>query len=606
VGEWYRFADGDGDGDLDVFAEAPLSLIRYYRNDGTPAAASFTLAADTLKDVAEQPIFADRQNIPALADLHCTGRLGLFLGTLAGRLVYYAHAGLDGRGVPRFRREDDFYQGIEIVGDFGKRSPAGASRHGANAITFTDLDRDGDLDLFWGDFFSPSLYVIENTGTCAEPQLERIADVFPPTEPLMTSGYNVATFGDLDADGDQDLLVGVLGGAFSSTQNAADNLYFFENEGAEGFALRTQRYVSSIDVGEESIPAAADLDADGTLDLVLGNKIDPADPRSAALYRFTNEGSSTAPVLRLTDVAYLDLDPEIRYSYAPAFADVDADGDLDLFVGLWTGAVAFFRNEGTSEAPVFTRVDEAYVQIDGSQAAPAFADIDADGDLDLFVGEAFGTLNFFRNEGRAAAPAFSLVSEVYQDLRPGNRSVPAFWDAEADGDLDLFVGTQAQGLVFYRNEGTPQEAAYVQDAAALPEVPAFAAPAFVDLDGDGDADLLLGGEGGGLVYLENEQRGTSIELPTDQRAGVLQEVHVYPNPSRGRTTFAFTLRRPARVRLAVYDLLGRRVAVVFDAARPGGRGTVTLDAGRLHSGVYVYRFRIDGVPAAAGRLLMVR
>ena len=69
VGEWYRFVDFDGDGDLDLLAEEPFSYIRYYRNDGGPAEPRFVVAADTLKDVTGEPIFADRQSIPNASDL---------------------------------------------------------------------------------------------------------------------------------------------------------------------------------------------------------------------------------------------------------------------------------------------------------------------------------------------------------------------------------------------------------------------------------------------------------------------------------------------------------------------------------------------------------
>lgn len=60
IGEWYRFADMDQDGDIDLLAEQPYSYIRYYRNEGSPQQAKFTLAVDTLKDVNGEPIFKDR------------------------------------------------------------------------------------------------------------------------------------------------------------------------------------------------------------------------------------------------------------------------------------------------------------------------------------------------------------------------------------------------------------------------------------------------------------------------------------------------------------------------------------------------------------------
>jgi hypothetical protein len=74
VGEWYRFADIDGDSLVDLFTESPLSYVRYYRNVGTRTVARFVVTADTLRDVAGQAIYADRQNIAQFADIDCNGK----------------------------------------------------------------------------------------------------------------------------------------------------------------------------------------------------------------------------------------------------------------------------------------------------------------------------------------------------------------------------------------------------------------------------------------------------------------------------------------------------------------------------------------------------
>ncbi|MFS8606999.1 MAG: MerR family transcriptional regulator, partial [Gammaproteobacteria bacterium] len=117
--------------------------------------------------------------------------------------------------VPRFRHVTDRFEDIEIIGQIG-------SLHGANSMFFADVDGDGDLDFFWGDFFEPGVLFIRNTGSCAGPDLRaepvplRTAD----GELLSTSGYNVTYLADIDADGDLDLFVGVLGGAFNPNLTA--------------------------------------------------------------------------------------------------------------------------------------------------------------------------------------------------------------------------------------------------------------------------------------------------------------------------------------------------------------------------------------------------
>ena len=67
------------------------------------------------------------------------------------------------------------------------------------------------MDLFWGDFFSNSLYYIENQGTPTSPDMLRVSDVYPMNpDSVNTSGFNMPRFSDIDADGDFDLFVSVL------------------------------------------------------------------------------------------------------------------------------------------------------------------------------------------------------------------------------------------------------------------------------------------------------------------------------------------------------------------------------------------------------------
>jgi len=499
VGEWYRFADVDGDGDLDLLAEQPFSYIKYYRNQGPRGASALVLAADTLRDTEGRPIFSDRQNIPQLGDLDCNGRADLLIGRLDGTVSRYEADSAAGDAVPAFRLVAHEFEGIRIIGQQGGPMPPGAmpgpSMHGANTMALADHDGDGDLDLFWGDFFEPGLLLIPNTGSCGAPSFRDAPVPFPRGRPLLTSGYNAPTFGDVDGDGRLDLVMGVLGGAYNPLRTSSDNLYYLSQGASGDWAERSRRLLPVVDVGSESVPALADLDGDGDLDLLLANKLDPADLTTSRVYSFENVGTKTRASFRMRG----RLPFEGRYHFAPAFGDLDADGRPDLIMGQWGARLAWYWGG----AGGFELVDSAVVTITrGSNTVPTLGDLDGDGDLDLLIGESSGWLNYYRNDGTPARPAFALVSDEFEGIKPGRRSAPHLVDLDGDGDLDLLVGSESDGLALYRNGGTRAVGRFQRDSTFALAVPVLAAPAAGDLDGDGDADLLVGGAGGGVVYFE--------------------------------------------------------------------------------------------------------
>ena len=496
IGEWFRFVDLDGDGRWDLMAEERFSHIRVFHNTGPRDVPRFELIPDTLRDVEGTPIFADRQNIPSVTDIDCDGTLDLFLGRVDGTLTRYEEVDRETEhGLPRFRQVTDRFEGIEIFGRVGDPPP---TLHGANSMAWHDLDGDGVQDLFWGDFFEPSLLYIENTGSCPNFSLRSPLRLIP-TEgpPIATSGFNAPTFADLNGDGRKDLFIGVLGGAYNPSADAATNFHHYERTEDRSFRLVTRRFLTGIDVGSESHVAFADLNGNGLLDMVVGSKMDPRDQATGRLFHYRNNGAPDAPAFQLADTLTL----ADSYHYAPAFADLWDDGRPALALGTWNDGVHFYRHTGEGEAFSFEAEPELTVELTrGSHTVPALADLNGNGLLDLLVGKSNGQLSHYRNVGTAEAPNFELVTDTFQDIDVGRRSAPTFVDLDGNGHLDLVVGSEDGELFLFRNRDSAQEPHWDRDEALQLRLHRNSTPTFAEIFGDDVAHLFAGGVSGGVQF----------------------------------------------------------------------------------------------------------
>ena len=513
VGEWFRFVDIDNDGKPELFSELLTGYIRVWKNDGT----KFVALGDTVRDVDGRALVADRQNILNAADIDCNGRLDLFIGRVQGVVDRYEQDGKSPDGSPRFRLLEEAWQGIEVLGpeatggsliriDTVPHGPAAEEStrlHGANTLTFADVDKKGTLDLFWGDFFEEGLLRFENRGSCAQPDLRAKPSRFPHDKPLKTSGYNASTFADVDGDGNVDLVVGVIGGAFGPSRNSIDNLFLVNQSPKGTWTVATKRLISMIDVGSDAVPALADLNGDGKLDIIIGGKTSQADPTTGTVSWMENVGSATNPSFR--DRGLLPV--RGQFSYAPAVADLDGDGRVDLVVGNWTDRVQWYRNTGTATAPSWTLADTALVTITrGTNTTPTLGDLDGDGLIDLVIGEASGVLNVYKNVGTRASPKFELVSDHFQDIKVGRRSVPSLADMDGDGKPDLLIGNADGAVELWRNVGGGGSIRFERDASFVLKSDGNAAPTAGDIHKNGKRDLFVGTAAGGIRWFENTAR----------------------------------------------------------------------------------------------------
>jgi FG-GAP-like repeat len=207
-----------------------------------------------------------------------------------------------------------------------------------------------------------------------------------PFNNIDVGSYSTPIFADIDKDGDLDLIVG----------KRAGNLNYYQNTGNATVPIYTIKTgpnnpFDGINIGFYSQPTLANIDGDGDLDLVVGGN-------NGNLVYYKNTGTAIAPIYTAQTGRNNPFDGINVGNYStPTFADIDKDGDLDLIVGEKDGNLNYYKNTGTARVPSYTVQTGPNNPFDGINignfSTPTFADIDKDGDLDLVVGENFGNLN---------------------------------------------------------------------------------------------------------------------------------------------------------------------------------------------------------------------
>lgn len=320
-----------------------------------------------------------------------------------------------------------------------------------------------------------------------------------------------------------------------------------------------------------SVPSFVDLDRDGDFDILVGEA-------GGDFEYFENIGSTVEPNYGAPQYNPFGLKSADQIS-APAFADLDNDGDFDLIVGERYGNLQYFENIGTANKPEFAEPVANPFGLEATyyNAFPVFADFDSDGDQDILVGEYYGNLQYFENVGTAEEASFAVAKENPFGLEAAIEiAVPAAADVDLDGDIDLLVGEKNGFVKYYENGGTP-EAAEFKEALSSPfgikQTLVLACPTFADLDGDGDADLLMGEDEGKMYFYENTIISSTPDW-SDQTA-----IDVFPNPATDRI-FLEASQNITSVEL--YNAMGQ---MVLKENQPNQ----SVSIGALPTGIYVMR-----------------
>ncbi len=253
-------------------------------------------------------------------------------------------------------------------------------------------------------------------------------------------------------------------------------------------------------VGVSASLSFVDIDGDGDLDALIGNSV------GNTLVQL-NTGSATSPAFAAATPNPYGLADVGRYA-SLSLVDIDGDGDLDALIGNYDGHTVVQLNTGSPAAPAFavaTTNPYSLANV-GNSASPSFVDIDGDGDLDALIGNRNGHTLLQLNTGSPTAPAFAIATtNPYGLANVGYYASPSFVDIDSDGDLDALIGERLGNTVVQLNIGTstaPAFAAATTNPYGLARTSSWASPSLVDIDDDGDLDVLIGnGVGNTVVQL---------------------------------------------------------------------------------------------------------
>jgi len=280
-----------------------------------------------------------------------------------------------------------------------------------------------------------------------------------------------------------------------------------------------------------------DQDGDGDMEVILG------DLSFNCFNMMTNGGTPKQAWMIAQDTAFPKYDVPVEIPVFPAafYTDVDNDGKKDLLAAPNVKTLAedqnclwWYKNTAVGSAgPHFEFQTKSLLVNDmidlGSATHPAVADVNGDGLLDLVVGtygffaSSKGTnarLYLYLNVGSPNAPQFMLADKNWLNMgefAPDNDYdfAPAFGDIDGDNDLDLIVGSNLGWVYCYTNSGGPGNPMVLERDFNVMwqaiEIGIASSPVIFDLDGDGLNDIVSGARKGNISFLKNI--GPSVTEP---------------------------------------------------------------------------------------------
>ena len=578
IESFVQFVDYNQDGKNDLFTYFGLG-IKVFKNISNQTDG---LKFEDVTDDVDSPyltsryapgpngvanLYLGRGDVPAITDIDNDGDIDILaFGNTSATVFYHQNLAADSGNIEEFNFqlatscwgnfEEDFDSEIirlNISCKGGVKIPKNKSnKHAGSTLLAFDADNDGDKDLLVGDISSNHLNFLTNGGDSSYADMISQNLQYPPqTRTIDLTTFPAAHFLDVNNDNSKDLLI--TPNTVGSVENL-ESIWYYQNLGTTNqpvfnFVSNNLLQSEMIDLGAGAFPAFLDYNNDQVPDLVLGNHGSyngiELPLSSLRLYEITNDGNYKTIEEDIGEISKIILNINLNtptLSLAPAFGDLDGDGDKDLIIGDFEGKIHYFKNTAsTGENAVFELETINYLDIDvGGYASPQLFDLNRDGKLDLIIGERNGNINYYQNTGTEFQAAFTLVTEelgnvdVVPPFQFNGFSYPFFF--LSDNKIKLLCGSQS-GRIYYYDDieknitGTFQ---LVDTAFGNIQEKLRSTISGEDINGDGKLELVIGNYAGGISLYNsdlNYQENTPI-VPTT-KDNLPLDFGVYPIPSFG-------------------------------------------------------------------------
>ncbi len=628
--DWALLDDYNCDGIADIFTyttgpvfPSPQGVgIQVYRGyyDGNNRIA-FVNADSLLRypsDTSLLNLYVSSVDIPAIADVNGDGDLDVVtFRSTGGFVVYFENQSKEkGYGCDSllYKKYDDcwgnFFEPSLCLPDelnsacFYSPDQQGDDKfkdglHAGSTELAWDNDGDGDVEFLKGDISCNNLVYMINDGT---PQ-----DAHFSTEDLQFPSYDVPAdifiypapfLADVNNDGLKDLL---------GAPNAAGGVenyrcsWYWKNTGdavTANFNLVTDTFLVNemIDLGEGAYPVFFDADADGLMDMLIGNRgyfnDDNVNLFDGRISFYKNTGTADAPSFKLITRDYANISSLNIKTVLPTFGDIDGDGDDDMISGTEDGVLLLFKNIAPLNAPanfVFFATNYGGIDI-GNFSAPQLVDVNHDGLLDLLIGESSGNMNYYMNVGTPTDANFLLQTTSFGNIKINvagfltGYSIPFLVDENDGNGYQLYVGSERGTIFKYTNIDGNLTGTFTLVDSVFSGIQAGARSCVngADVNNDGKMDLLVGNYRGGVNFYDSKVTG--IEAQQQMWEGA---VKVFPDPATDYLHISLSNElSKKKIKVSMVDLTGRKV---FETTMTSG-GDAEFSVSKFPSGVYFLLF----------------